>query len=98
MSPEMLENVVRDYIAANDVPEVQFVWHGGEPLVMGLDFYRKALEFQQKYAGGKTVHNSLQTNGTLLTREWARFFKEHDFLLGVSIDGPQDIHDRFRRD
>ena len=98
MSLEMLEQVVRDYIAANDVPEVQFVWHGGEPLVMGLDFYRKALEFQHRYAGGKTVHNSLQTNGTLITREWARFFKENDFLLGVSIDGPQDIHDRFRRD
>ena len=98
MSLEMLETVVRDYIAANDVPEVQFVWHGGEPLVLGLDFYRRAVELQQQYAGGKTVHNSLQTNGTLITREWARFFKENDFLLGVSIDGPQDVHDKFRRD
>ena len=98
MSLEMLETVVRDYIAANDVPEVQFVWHGGEPLVMGLDFYRQAMEFQRKYADGKKVHNSLQTNGTLITREWARFFKENDFLLGVSLDGPRDIHDKFRRD
>ena len=98
MSLEMLERVVRDYIAANDVPEVQFVWHGGEPLVLGLDFYRRAMEFQQKYACGKKVHNSLQTNGTLITREWAPFFRENDFLLGVSLDGPREIHDKFRRD
>lgn len=98
MSMEMLETVVREHIKANDVPEVQFNWHGGEPLVLGLDFYRKAIEFEEKYSGGKTIHNTLQTNGTLLSREWAEFFKEHDFLLGVSIDGPQDIHDRFRKD
>lgn len=98
MSLEMLETAVRDYIAANDVPEVTFIWHGGEPMVLGLDFYRKAMEFQQRYAGGKTIRNTLQTNGTLITREWARFFREHGFLLGVSLDGPQDIHDKFRRD
>ena len=98
MSLEMLETAVRGYIEANDVPEVTFIWHGGEPMVLGLDFYRKAMEFQQRYAGGKTIHNTLQTNGTLITREWAHFFKEHDFLLGVSLDGPQDIHDKFRRD
>ena len=98
MSLEMLETAVRDYIAANDVPEVTFIWHGGEPMVLSLDFYRKAMEFQQRYAWGKTIRNTLQTNGTLITREWARFFKEHDFLLGVSLDGPQDIHDKFRRD
>lgn len=98
MSLEMLETAVRGYIEANDVPEVTFIWHGGEPMVLGLDFYRKAMEFQQRYAGGKTIRNTLQTNGTLLTREWARFFREHGFLLGVSLDGPQDIHDKFRRD
>ena len=74
MTVEMLEKVVRDYISANDVPEVQFNWHGGEPLVMGLDFYRKAVEFQRKYADGKTVFNTLQTNGTLLDAAWADFF------------------------
>lgn len=98
MTLEMLENVVREYIAANDVPEVQFNWHGGEPLVLGLDFYRKAVELERKYAGDKTVHNTLQTNGTLIDREWARFFRENDFLLGVSLDGPKDIHDRYRKD
>ena len=98
MSLEVLEQVTRAYIEANDVPEVQFVWHGGEPLVMGLDFYRKAVECQHKYAGGKTVFNSIQTNGTLLTPEWARFFRENGFLVGLSLDGPQDIHDRYRLD
>ena len=98
MSLEMLETVVREYIAANDVPEVQFIWHGGEPLVLGLDFYRRAVELQRQYADGKKVHNALQTNGTLITPEWARFFRENDFLLGVSLDGPRDIHDKYRRD
>ena len=96
MTLEMLETFVREYIAANDVPEVFFNWHGGEPLLMGLDFYKKAMEFQKKYAGGKTIHNTLQTNGTLLTPEWARFFRENRFLIGVSLDGPKDVHDRYR--
>jgi uncharacterized protein len=98
MTEEMLENVVREYIKANDVPEVQFNWHGGEPLVLGLDFYRKAMDLEQKYADGKIIHNTLQTNGTLINREWAEFFRRNDFLLGVSIDGPKDIHDKYRKD
>lgn len=96
MTLEMLETFVREYIAANDVPEVFFNWHGGEPLMMGLDFYRKAMEFQRKYAAGKRVHNTLQTNGTLVNEQWARFFKENNFLIGVSLDGPKDVHDRYR--
>ena len=98
MSEETLELMTRQYIEANDVPEVTFNWHGGEPLVMGLDFYRKAMELQQKYSGDKKIHNTLQTNGTLITREWAEFFKQHNFLIGISIDGPADIHDKFRKD
>ena len=98
MTLETLEKLTREYIAANDVPEVTFNWHGGEPLVMGLDFYRKAVELQKKYAGGKIIHNTLQTNGTLITRESADFFKQHNFLIGISIDGPADIHDKFRKD
>ena len=98
MSEEMLENVVREYIQANDVPEVTFNWHGGEPLILGLDFYKKALEFERRYADGKIIHNTLQTNGTLITREWADFFRDNQFLIGISIDGPQDIHDRYRKD
>ena len=98
MSEDMLEKAVKSYIEANDIEEVTFNWHGGEPLVMGLDFYRKAVELQQKYAGGKIVHNTLQTNGTLIPPEWADFFRENDFLIGISIDGPADIHDKFRKD
>ena len=98
MSLEVLEKVTKAYIEANDVPEVQFVWHGGEPLVMGVDFYRKAVEFQKRYADGKHVRNSIQTNGTLLSPEWADFFRENDFLVGLSLDGPREIHDRYRLD
>ncbi|MCD8313349.1 MAG: anaerobic sulfatase maturase, partial [Bacteroidales bacterium] len=98
MSLEMLEVVIREYIRANDVQEVTFYWHGGEPLVMGVDFYRKALEFQRKYAGDKLVHNTIQTNGTLINPEWTALFLDNDFLVGISIDGPRDIHDKFRRD
>ena len=98
MSLDMLETVVREYIQANDVPEVTFNWHGGEPLILGLDFYKKALEFERRYADGKIIHNTLQTNGTLITREWADFFRDNDFLIGISLDGPKDIHDRYRKD
>ena len=98
MSVEVLEAVTRAYIEANDVPEVQFIWHGGEPLVMGLDFFRKAVEFQRLYADGKTVRNCIQTNGTLVTPEWAGFFRDNGFLVGLSLDGPREIHDRYRLD
>lgn len=98
MSERMLESVVREYIAANDVPEVTFNWHGGEPLLLGLDFYRKALEFEQKYSNGKKINNTIQTNGVLIDRAWAEFFREHRFLVGVSIDGPREVHDRYRKD
>ena len=98
MSLDILEVCIRKYIEANDVPEVTFNWHGGEPLVMGLDFYRKAVALEQKYASGKTIRNTLQTNATLITQEWASFFRDNDFLIGISIDGPQDIHDKYRKD
>ena len=96
MSLEMLEHFVKEYIRANDVQDVSFNWHGGEPLLMGLDFYRKAVELQKQYSDGKTVHNTLQTNGTLLTREWAEFFRDNRFLIGVSLDGPKSVHDIYR--
>lgn len=98
MSDEMLETVVREYIAANEVPEVTFNWHGGEPLVLGLDFFRRAVELERKYAAGKKINNTVETNGVLLNQEWADFFAQNDFLVGISIDGPRDIHDKFRRD
>lgn len=98
MTEQMLEAVIRKYIEAIDVDSVCFNWHGGEPLILGLDFYRKAVEFEKKYADGKRIHNTLQTNGTLLTGEWTEFFSKNDFLIGISIDGPADIHDRYRCD
>ena len=98
MSLEDLERYVRCYIDACETDEITFNWHGGEPLVLGLDFYKKAVEFQQKYKGDKRISNTLQTNATLVTDEWACFFAENNFLLGVSVDGPPEVHDRYRRD
>lgn len=98
MSEELLEKVIREYTEANDMQEITFNWHGGEPLLMGTGFYRKAVEFQQKYANGKKIFNTLQTNGTLINDEFASFFHDNGFLIGISIDGPQDIHDRYRKD
>lgn len=98
MSVEGLEKYVRAYIDACGLEEVTFNWHGGEPLILGLDFYRKAVEFQNKYKGDKVIKNTLQTNATLVTSEWARFFAENRFLLGVSVDGPHEVHDRYRKD
>ncbi len=98
MSMDVLETLVKEYAAADDMGELTFNWHGGEPLLAGLDFYRKALGFQNKYASGKKVYNTIQTNGTLINDEWADFLAGNDFLVGISIDGPEDIHDRYRRD
>lgn len=97
MSDELLERFTRDYIAMQTSPNVLFTWHGGETLMRPISFYKKALELQKKYAGGRNIDNSIQTNGTLITEEWARFFKENHFLVGVSIDGPQDFHDEYRK-
>ena len=93
MNDELLENFTKQFIEANDVPVVTFRWQGGEPTLMGLDFYRRAVEFQEKYRGGKKIENAFQTNGTRLNDEWCRFFKENNFLIGISIDGPRELHD-----
>jgi uncharacterized protein len=99
MSDEVLENFTRQYIQAQPVPQVTFAWQGGEPTLMGLDFYKKAVEYQQKYArSGMRVENAFQTNGTLLDDAWGVFFKEHHFLVGISIDGPPQLHDAYRKD
>ena len=96
MSDELLERYIRQYIEANQVDTVQFCWHGGEPLLLGIDFYRKAMELQQKYADGKRIENTLQTNGTLVDEAWCDLFAGNNFLVGISLDGPQEIHDSFR--
>ena len=96
MSNEMLEQFTREYIEAQTMNQVLFTWHGGEPLLRSIDFYRKALSLQQKYAGGRHIDNIIQTNGTLLTDEWCEFFAQNHWLVGISIDGPQPYHDHYR--
>ncbi|MDZ7633490.1 MAG: hypothetical protein U5L72_03225 [Bacteroidales bacterium] len=96
MPPDVLEEYIKQYIEANEVPEVTFVWHGGEPLMAGLDYFLRAVELQRKYAGGKAILNSLQTNGIMMNADWCRFFHSNRFLIGLSIYGPRDIHDAYR--
>ncbi len=96
MSDEMLELFTREYIEAQTMNQVLFTWHGGEPLLRSIDFYRKALSLQQKYAGSRRIDNVIQTNGTLLTDEWCEFFAQNHWLVGISIDGPQPDHDHYR--
>lgn len=96
MSDEVLEAFVKQYIEAQTTDEVMFTWHGGEPTMAGLDFYRRVLRLQQRYARGRRIYNSLQTNGTLLTDEWCAFLSRHGWLVGISIDGPEQMHDSFR--
>ncbi len=99
MSDAVLEEYTRQYIVAQPQPEVSFAWQGGEPTLMGLEFFRKAVEYQAKYRKpGMRILNSLQTNAVTLDEEWCRFFREHQFLLGVSLDGPREFHDAYRVD
>ena len=98
LSDAMLEAFIRQYIEAQTMPQVLFTWHGGEPLLRSLDFYRRALELQQRYARGRQIDNCLQTNGLLLDDEWCRFLAENHFLVGLSVDGPPSVHDSYRRD
>jgi len=96
MDDRLLETFTQQYIESQTTPEVLFTWHGGEPLLRPLSFYQRALELQRKYARGRHVDNCLQTNGTLLTEDWCRFLSENHFLVGISIDGPQPLHDAYR--
>jgi uncharacterized protein len=98
MSPEVLETYVRQYIEAQDAPEVYFAWQGGEPTLLGVGFFQRVVELQRKHAGGKNIFNALQTNGTLLDDAWCEFFAEQSFLIGLSIDGPAEVHDAYRVD
>lgn len=96
MLPEILK-AVTDFFC-RDQDDIEFIWHGGEPLLAGLDFYCKAMEFQRQWRQqGKKIKNFIQTNATLITSEWVRFFAENDFFVGVSLDGPKEFHDQVRR-
>ena len=97
MTDDTLEEFIRQYLEAQTQPEVLFIWHGGEPLMRPLSFYQRALQLQRRYGGGRIIDNCLQTNGTLLSDEWCEFFREHNWLIGISIDGPQALHDEYRK-
>jgi uncharacterized protein len=98
MSAETLETFTRQYLESQPRGELTFAWQGGEPTLLGLEFFRAAVELQRRYADGRRVRNALQTNGVLIDGQWAEFLAANDFLVGVSIDGPPELHDRFRRD
>jgi uncharacterized protein len=96
MGEQVLESFVRQYIEAQDVPVVSFAWQGGEPTLLGLAFFERVVALQQRYAGGKRIENGFQTNGVLLDDRWGEFLARHAFLVGLSIDGPRELHDRYR--
>jgi uncharacterized protein len=97
MSDQLLERFVKEYIEAQPTPNVSFTWHGGESLLRDVEFYKKALRYQKMYAKGRQVENCIQTNGVLLNDDWCEFFAENNFLVGVSIDGPEHCHDIYRK-
>jgi uncharacterized protein len=98
MADDVLESYVRQYIQAQDAPEVSFAWQGGEPTLLGVDYFRRIVALQKQHAGGKRINNAIQTNGTLLDDEWAEFLANDKFLVGLSIDGPRELHDVYRVD
>ena len=98
MDEGLLELFVRQYIEAQTTTEVLFTWHGGEPLLRPRSFYERALQLQQRYGHGRRIDNCLQTNGLLLNDEWCAFLARNRFLVGISIDGPRHLHDRYRQD
>ena len=97
MSDETLSRYIQQQIEAQPTEQVVFAWQGGEPTLLGLSFFERAIELQRLYGAGKKIVNTLQTNGLLLDEQWCQFFHKHQFLIGISIDGPQAIHDRYRR-
>lgn len=97
MSDEILETYIKQYIASQDGQLIEFTWQGGEPTLAGLDFYKKAIKYQNQYGRDKQISNSLQTNGTLLSDEWCRFLNKHNFLVGLSLDGPERLHNHNRK-
>ena len=98
MSPEVLESYIRQYCESHSAPEITFAWQGGEPTLLGVGYFERIVELEKKYSGGRTVHNAIQTNGTKLDHAWCRFFRENNFLVGLSIDGPRALHDTYRVD
>lgn len=98
MSDAVLAAYIEGYVKSQPTPEVEFVWHGGEPTLAGLDFFRRVIELQRPFHARKQIRNSLQTHGMRLDDDWCAFLKANDFLVGISLDGPKEVHDRYRRD
>jgi uncharacterized protein len=99
MSDELLQTYIRQLLESQPLGEVNIAWQGGEPTLMGIDFFRRAIQYVEQYRKpGQTILHTMQTNGTLLNDEWCAFFKEHNFLIGLSVDGPRDMHDAYRVD
>jgi uncharacterized protein len=98
MPDDVLESFIRQYIQSQDSPTIHFAWQGGEPTLMGIPFFQRVVELQAKYADGRKIENALQTNGTLLDNAWGDFLAKNGFLVGVSIDGPAELHDSYRVD
>lgn len=98
MPDDVLEDFVRQYIEGQDARAVSFAWQGGEPTLLGVGFFRTIIELQKKYAAGKQIENAFQTNGILLDDEWCEFLAQNKFLVGLSIDGPRNLHDCYRVD
>lgn len=98
MPDDVLESFVRQYIQSQTAPEITFAWQGGEPTLLGVPFFQRAIELQKKYSDGRTIKNTIQTNGTLLDESWGEFLAGNRFLVGISIDGPQELHDAYRVD
>jgi uncharacterized protein len=98
MSDEVLDSYIRQYIEQQDVPEIFFAWQGGEPTLLGVEYFRQIVDLQRRYANGKVIHNAMQTNGTLLDDAWCEFLAAEQFLVGLSIDGPRELHDAYRVD
>jgi uncharacterized protein len=98
MTDRVLSAFISSYIRSQPAPVAEFVWQGGEPTLLGIDFFKRVVELQKPFVQGRTINNSLQTNGTQLTDEWCRFLKRNNFMVGISLDGPKEIHDRYRKD
>lgn len=98
MPDTILQAYIKQYITQQEGSDISFVWQGGEPMLMGLDFFKRAVKLQKKFSDGRPIHNALQTNGTLLNRAWAGFLRDERFLVGISIDGPEELHDAYRLD
>jgi len=98
MSDEVLEAYIKQYCESQNTPEILFAWQGGEPTLRGIEFFEKAVSLQRKYAAGRPVQNAFQTNGILINNDWCKFFARENFLVGLSLDGPRHIHDKFRVD